>query len=157
VQAAFATVLVLAFAGCGGDDSLSRADWAQQANAICLETLKKVEALGRPATSDDYLRVTPDANRLGRDAIDRLRDLKEPGEIEKDVREMIDGYEESIEQQERVYEGMKAQREGQGGPFPDYGRAGVRAIEAGRAADTIAKRLRATDCARDPWQAPSQT
>ena len=154
MRAALATVLVFVVAGCGGDDSLSRVEWTRQANAICLETLKKVEALGRPATSDDYLRVTPDANRLGRDAIGRLRDLKEPGEIEDHVRDMIDGYAESIDQQERVYEGMKAQREGQGGPFPDYGRAGARAIEAGRAADAIARRLHATDCARDPWQAP---
>lgn len=157
MRAALAIVLVLTAVGCGGDDSLTRGEWAAQANAICLETLGKVEALGRPATSDDYLRVTPDANRLGRDALERLRDLEAPGAIEQDAREMIDGYEESIKQQERVYEGMKAQREGQGGPFPDYGRAGVRAIEAGRAADEIAKRLRATDCARDPWQAPSQT
>jgi hypothetical protein len=157
MRAALATVLVLALAGCGGDDSLSRSEWTEQANAICLETLEKVEALGRPSTSDDYLRVTPGANKLGREAIERLRDLKAPGEIEDQAREMINGYEESIKQQERVYEGMKAQREGQGGPFPDYGRAGVRAIEAGRAADAIAKRLRATDCARDPWQAPSQT
>lgn len=157
MRAALATALVLALAGCGGDDSVSRAEWAAEANAICLETLRKVEALGRPATSDDYLRVTPDANRLGREAIERLRELEEPSEIEDEVRDMIDGYEESIDQQERVYEGMKAQREGQGGPFADYGRAGVRAIEAGRAADAIAKQLRATDCARDPWQAPSQT
>jgi len=157
MRAAIATVVVLVVAGCGGDDSLSRGEWAAQANAICLETLEKVEALGRPSTSDDYLRVTPGANRLGRDAIERLRELKAPGEIEDEARDMINGYEESIKQQERVYEGMKAQREGQGGPFPDYGRAGVRAIEAGRAADAIAKRLRATDCARDPWQAPSQT
>ena len=157
MRAALATVLVLVAVGCGGDDSLSREDWVAQANAICLETLKRVEALGRPATSDDYLRVTPGANKLGRDALARLRELAAPDAIEADAREMINGYEESIEQQERVYEGMKAQREGQGGPFPDYGRAGVRAIEAGRAADAIAKRLRATDCARDPWQAPSQT
>ena len=38
-----------------------------------------------------------------------------------------------------------------------YFRAGNRAIEAGRSADAIARRLRASDCARDPWQAPSQT
>jgi hypothetical protein len=157
MRAAFATLIVLVVAGCGGDDSLSRSEWAGQANAICLETLKQVDALGRPSTSDDYLRVTPAANKLGHEAVDRLRDLKEPGEIEKDVRDMIDGYAESIEQQELVYEGMKAKREGQGAPIPDYGRAGVRAVEAGRAADAIAKRLRATDCARDPWQAPSQT
>ena len=124
MRAALATALVLVLAGCGGDESLSRDEWTRQANAICLETLKKVEALGRPATSDDYLRVTPGANRLGRAAIDRLRDLKEPGEIEDQVRDMIDGYADSIEQQERVYEGMKAQREGKDGPFPDYGRSG---------------------------------
>jgi hypothetical protein len=157
MRAVLAIVLVLAVVGCGGEDSLTRSEWTAQANAICLDTLKKIEALGRPATSDDYLRVTPEANELGRDALEQLRDLKAPGEIDDDAEEMIKGYEESIDQQERVYEGMKAQREGQGGPFPDYGRAGVRAIEAGRAADEIAKRLRATDCARDPWQAPSQT
>jgi hypothetical protein len=157
MRAALATALVLVAVGCGGDDSLSRAEWAEQANTICLDTLKKVEALGRPVSSDDYLRVTPDANELGREAIVRLRGLQAPGEIEHDAEEMINGYEESIEQQERVYEGLKAQREGQGGPFADYGRAGRRAIEAGREADAIAERLRATDCARDPWQAPSQT
>jgi hypothetical protein len=157
MRAALATVLVLVAVGCGGDDSLSREEWVAQANEICLDTLKKVEALGRPATSDDYLRITPDANKLGRDALERLRDLKAPGEIEADTEEMIKGYEESIDQQERVYQGLKAQREGQDGPFADYGRAGRRAIEAGQEADAIAKRLRATDCARDPWQAPSQT
>jgi hypothetical protein len=155
MRAALAIVIGLTAVGCGGEDALTRGEWAAQANAICLETLEQVEALGRPATSDDYLRVTPEANRLGRDALERLRDLEAPGEIEQDASEMIDGYEESIKQQQRVYDGMKAQREGQGGPFPDYGRAGVRAIEAGRAADEIARRLRATDCARDPWQAPS--
>jgi hypothetical protein len=157
MRAALATVLVLVAVGCGGDDSLSREEWVAQANDICLDTLKKVEALGRPATSDDYLRITPDANKLGRDALERLRALKAPGEIEADTEEMIKGYEESIDQQERVYQGLKAQREGQDGPFADYGRAGRRAIEAGQEADAIAKRLRATDCARDPWQAPSQT
>src|ERR671910_1535380 len=150
MRAALAIAVVILAAGCGGEDSLSRDEWVVRANEICLETLKKVEALGRPATSDDYLRVTPDANRLGRDALERLRELEAPGAIDHDAEEMVKGYEESIKQQERVYEGMKAQREGQDGPFPDYGRAGVRAIEAGRAADAIARRLHATDCARDP-------
>ena len=59
MRAALATVLVFVVAGCGGDDSLSRGEWARQASAICLQTLKKVEALGRPATSDDYVRVKP--------------------------------------------------------------------------------------------------
>ena len=157
MRAALATVLLVVAAACGGENSLSRAEWAAQANAICLETLHDVEALGRPATSDDYLRVTPKANELGRKALERLRDLKPPGEIEEDAGDLIDGYEAAIEQQEIVYGAMKAQREGTDGPLADYGRAGVRAIEAGRAADEIARRLRASDCARDPWQAPSQT
>ena len=156
MRAALAIVLVLAAVGCGGEDSLSRAEWAAQANAICLEGLNKVEALGRPVTSDDYLRVTPKANEIGRVAIEKLRDLKAPGEIEADAKAMIDGYERVVELQDIEYRGMKAQRDGTEGPR-DYWRAGNRAIEAGRAADEIAKRLRATDCAREPWQAPSQT
>jgi hypothetical protein len=157
VRAALATVLVLVAVGCGGDDSLSRGEWAAQANAICRDSLTKVESLGQPATSDDYLRVTPKANEIGLAAIEDLRDLKAPGEIEQDAEAMIDGYERAVEEQDIVYQGLKAQREGTEPPGGDYFRAGNRAIEAGRAADEIAKRLRATDCARDPWQAPSQT
>ena len=156
MRAALALVLLLAVAGCGGDDSLSRGEWAAQANAICLETLKKVEALGLPSTSDDYLRVTPKANELGRDAIERLRDLKAPGSIEGDTEKMIKGYEDVVKLQEVVYQGMKAQREGKESDR-NYFRAGNQAIELGRDTDKIAKRLHADDCARDPWQAPSQT
>src|SRR5919108_6020090 len=148
-----ATGLVLVAVGCGGDDSLSRSEWAAEANAICLDTLERVQALGRPVTSDDYLRVTPKANELGLAAIDKLRDLKEPGEISDDVEEMIKGYQYALRQQDVVYRGMKAQRESTEPPVDDYYRAANRGIEAGRAADEIAKRLRATDCARDPWQA----
>ena len=157
MRLALATGLILVAVGCGGDDSLSRSEWAAEANAICLDTLRKVEALGRPVTSDDYLRVTPKANELGLAAIDELRELKEPGEISDDVEEMIKGYEYAVRQQDVVYRGMKAQRDGTEPPSGDYYRAGNRSIEAGKAADAIARRLRATDCARDPWQAPSQT
>jgi hypothetical protein len=157
MRAALAILLVLGAVGCGGDDSLSRGEWAAKANAICLDALKQVEALGRPATSDDYLRVTPKANEIGRAALDDLRGLKAPGEIEDDAKAMIDGYDNAVEQQDIVYRGLKAQRDGTEPPAGEYWRAGNRAIEAGNAADEIAKRLRATDCARDPWQAPSQS
>jgi hypothetical protein len=156
MRAGLAIVLVLTAVGCGGDDSLSRGEWAAQANAICLGSLKQVEALGRPTTSNDYLRVTPKANEIGRAAIEELRDLKAPAAIKDDAKAMLDGYEYAVKQQDVVYQGMKAQRDGTEPPDPDYYRAGNRAIEAGKAADEIAKRLRASDCARDPWQAPSQ-
>jgi hypothetical protein len=156
MRAALAVLVLLALAGCGGDDALSRGEWAAQANAICLQTLKKVEALGRPATADDYLRVTPKANELGRDAIERLRDLKAPGAIEDDAGRMIKGYEDVVKLQDVVYRGVKAQREGKESDT-NYFRAGNQALELGRDTDQIAKRLHADDCARDPWQAPSQT
>jgi len=62
-----------------------------------------------------------------------------------------------VKLQEIVYRGVKAQREGTEPPSGDYFRAGNRALEIGRDTDRIAKRLHADDCARDPWQAPSQT
>ena len=156
MRAVLAITGLVALAGCGGDDALSRAEWAAQADAICLGTLKKVEALGRPSTSTAYLRVTPEANQLGRDAIERLRDLKAPGAIEGDVKRMIDGYETVVKLQQEVYLGMKAQRDGTEPPNGDYWRQANRALEIGQATDVIAKRLRANGCARDPWQAPSQ-
>jgi len=157
MRAALATVLVLVLAGCGDGDSLTRGEWAARANAICLETLKKVEALGRPSTSNDYLRVTPKANELARTAIDRLRELKAPSEIEADSKAMIDGYDNVVRQQDIVYRGLKSQRDGTEPPAGEYWRAGNRAIEAGQSADAIAERLRARECARDPWQTASQT
>ncbi len=70
---------------------------------------------------------------------------------------MVDGYENAVSSRTSSIAGMKAQRDGTEPPSGEYWRAGNRAIEAGKAADEIAERLRATDCARDPWQAPSQT
>jgi hypothetical protein len=156
MRAALAIVLVLLVAGCGGDDSLSRDEWASRANAICEETLEEVEALGQPVTSNDYLRVTPKANELGRSAIERLRKLNAPGEIADDAKQMVDAYENVVREQDIVYRGLKAQRDGTDPPAGEYWRAGNRAIEFGRVADELAQRLRARDCARDPWQAASQ-
>ena len=78
---ALALLVVLAVAGCGGGDSLSRAEWAERANAICRDTLEKVEALGQPVTSADFLRLMPKANELGRKAVAGLRELEPPEEI----------------------------------------------------------------------------
>jgi|SRR5262245_25804116 len=155
MRAALALVLLFALAGCGGEDALSRGEWAAQANAICRDTVTKVEALGLPSTSDEYVRVTPKANKLGRDALDRLRDLKAPGSIEGDTEKMIKGYEDVVKLQEVVYRGILAQREGK--EFDrNYFRAGNQAIEVGHDTDKIAKRLHADQCARNPWQGPTQ-
>jgi hypothetical protein len=158
VRAALAILLVPAAVGCGGEDSLSRSEWAARANAICLETLRQVEALGQPVSSDDYLRITPKAQELSRKAIERLRDLNAPGVIADDAERMIEGYENVVKEQDVVYTGLKAAREGRDLPSGrSFYRAGNRAIEHGKAADEIARRLRARECARDPWQTPSQT
>jgi hypothetical protein len=156
VRAALAIVVLVVLAGCGGDDALSRAEWASQANAICLATLKKVEALGRPSNSTAYLRVTPKANELGREAMDRLRELKAPDAIADDAKHMIEGYDNVVKLQDQVYLGIKAQRDGTEPPSGDYWRQANRALEIGQATDVIAKRLRANKCAREPWEAPSQ-
>lgn len=146
----------LVLTACAGDDSLSRGEWAARANAICRETVEEIEALGRPATSVEYMRIAPKANELGRASIVRLRELAPPDEIGDDAERMINGYERVIELQERVYDGLKAEREGKPAP-PGYWRASNQALEVGNSADEVAERLRARDCARDPWQAPSQT
>jgi hypothetical protein len=158
VRAALAIPVVLAAVGCGGEDSLSRSEWAARANAICLETLKQVEALGQPVSSDDYLRITPKVQELGRKGIERLRDLDAPRAIADDAERMIEGYENVVKEQDVVYAGLKALRQGEDPPGDrNFYRAGNRAIEHGKSADEIARRLRARECARDPWQTPSQT
>jgi hypothetical protein len=95
-RAALAAALALtALAGCaggdGGDgDGLTREQFAQQADAICLDAQLQIEGIPPPLTISD---VGPYAERYApalRKQTERLRDLERPEDARDTIEEFVD-------------------------------------------------------------------
>lgn len=67
-------------AGCGGGsgERLSRAEYAQQADKICLKYNAKLNAIARPTSQAELASFVDKAVPLVSDASDRLSELKPP-------------------------------------------------------------------------------
>jgi hypothetical protein len=78
--AASALLLAVLVAGCGGGGSsrLSRADYAKQADAICLKYNAKLNAVAQPKSQAELAAFVDKAVPLVSDASDRLAELKPP-------------------------------------------------------------------------------
>lgn len=148
--------LAVVGASCGGGESrLTRAEWKQRANGICLETRKTIEALGPPADSDAYLRVTPRANSLGNDALAKLRELEPPKLDERNLEKMLADYARVLDFQDKTVKALAGYRKGTffgpGWAHRDVRQYGLEVAKAGKSGDDIARELGAVECARDPW------
>jgi hypothetical protein len=77
VSALLAAILV---AGCGGgrDGRLSRADYAKQADKICLKYNAKLNGIAQPKSQAELAAFVDKAVPLVSDASDRLSELKPP-------------------------------------------------------------------------------
>ena len=71
-------------AGCGGDDRLSKAEFAKRGNAICTAYNKKVKALGSPDSMAEIPDYVDRAIPLLDDARKQLSALEPPTDYEKD-------------------------------------------------------------------------
>ena len=142
MRAALATAVALAtVAGCaGGNDGLSRDEYASQANAICREEKGRVDAIRRPGVLElfaDYLDQTMPIVRRQRD---RVEELDPPEDAEESAEAMIDHWDELID----VLADMRESARG----ASDVGIViGLRrAAAAERAADEPARELGLTRC-----------
>lgn len=77
-----ASVLAL-LAGCGGG-SLTKAELISQADAICAETEKKIDALGTPETPADLKEFAGKAATAAKEQVDKLKALEPPDEVKAD-------------------------------------------------------------------------
>ncbi len=135
MRGAVALVAVLA-AGCaGGGDEPTRAEWAEQADAICRANADRPE---QPATEGDdqadreFLRG---ALVIAREELSDLRALDEPADDAARIEEMYTAVDEAI--------AALAEIAGGGDPME----AGLRASQAYDRANAIASELGADVCA----------
>lgn len=106
VWASIAGAGVLLLGACGGDgeERLSKADWIEQADAICARASEDVEALTEPTKLDEIPEFTDTASEISRDALSDLRALQPPEEDQTTVDEMLDLVEQQIEIGEQIGE-----------------------------------------------------
>jgi len=70
--------------GCG-DESLTRAEYVQRADAVCKSYNERQEKLGDPKSLKDIERLADETTPLAEEQLDKLRDLKAPDEIADDA------------------------------------------------------------------------
>lgn len=91
--------LALALAGCGGDDDerLSRAEYVDQATAICERAEERIGELGEPATIEELGAYAREAQMITEEAVAGLGELEPPEQLE-------DGFDRYLERAEEVVE-----------------------------------------------------
>ena len=80
-----ATLLVAVVAGCGGEETLTRADYITQADAICDDYNQRQAKLGDPKSVEDIERLGDETKPLVEKQLAELRDLEAPEEIADDA------------------------------------------------------------------------
>lgn len=101
-----ATALI---AGCGGgSDSLSADEFRTQADAICADTDRQIDALTEPTAADQFLPFLREGLPIQQAQLDRLRDLEPPEELSGDFDAAIG----LLEQQITAIEGAADRIEG---------------------------------------------
>lgn len=90
-----ATALI---AGCGGgSDSLSAEDFRSQADAICADAKREIEAIPEPASADQFLTYIQDALPIQRAQLDRLEALEPPDDLQEGFDAGVAAVEEQID------------------------------------------------------------
>jgi hypothetical protein len=97
-------VLALVGAGCGGDDGgssdgdssddaaepLSEDDFVEQFDETCIDVNNEIEDLGQPSDNDELADLADEAQGIGSDGLDELRDITPPEDLQDDVNDLLD-------------------------------------------------------------------
>jgi hypothetical protein len=125
---------------CGGNDRLSKAEFQQQANAICAKYQKRIDAVGQPASIEEIADWVDKVIPLVEQEIDEMDDLNPPEEDQEAFDQMIAKAEETRDAGEEL--GDAAERNDQA--------AVQAALKEGQAsgdeADRLAGELDLDDC-----------
>jgi hypothetical protein len=134
---------VLAGCGGGGDETLTRGEYASKADAICAKYKTRTDALDRPATLSDLATVAGDVVPILEQARDELRDLKPPADEQGTAASWLDQFDVVISDVEKIRDKAKQNDS-----------AGVRqlaqpALDHNKRANELATQLGMTTCAED--------
>ena len=137
------TVLAGCGGGGGGGDTLTRDEYAAQADAICAKYKKQTDALDRPATLSDLADVADDVIPILEKARGELSDLKPPADAQTTAASWLDQFDVVISDVEKIRDKAK-----------ENDSAGVQklaqpALDHNNRANALAKQLGMTTCAED--------
>jgi len=139
--AAILVTVVVAAAGCGGDDRLSQDEFRTQANAVCEKYNAKIAALGSPSSPEEVSGYVDQVVPLLRQGVSELRALKPPAEAEEDYDRMLDVTEQAIPAAQQLGDAVE---KNDAGAIQDALDA---AEQSDRDSDKIARKLGLTGCA----------
>jgi hypothetical protein len=136
------TPLVAVAAGCGGGGSqLSADEYRTQADKICREADKKLEALGEPESLEEFKQLMKDAQPTVEQTVEDLGELEPPDDLQ-------DAHERWMEKNEALVETTKELQEVEN--EQELERLGEEFGEEGDEADQIARdELGLDDCGDD--------
>lgn len=100
-----------ALGGCGEEETLSRAEYIRQADAICTDYSERQQQIGSPKSVEDIERVATAAKPLLEERLDKLRALAAPDAIAGDAEDFYDLVERQVPQIDELAEAAKASDE----------------------------------------------
>jgi hypothetical protein len=141
---------LLGLAACGGDEQ-SKSGYHQEANALCAEAERKLEALPQPSTAGDLGRYLRRALEISKDSDREFRALEPPAELRARHRRVI----RLSGRAERLVESVVDEL-GSGTPPPKaLARSLPKLVEIARESNALARRMNLPDCVT-PLTVPGQ-
>ena len=140
--AALLGVLVLLAAGCGGggEESLSKAEFQSQANAICAKYQKQLNALGTPSSLEEIPDLVAQALAILNKEIAEIAALNPPTDMQTDFDAMIEASNNTKDAADDLSAAAKAGDQAAVQKALDEGNA------ASKKADQIATQLGLSEC-----------
>ena len=144
-QAAFAIVVMLVLAGCGGGGSsrLSKSDFDAKANAICDKYQAKINAVGPPKSVTDVPGYIDKVLPLLREGTSKLDHLKPPA----DLQSTFDEWRQI--QSDQVDEAVALKKAAGKGDGAEVSRIANEASAKNKRGNDLASQLGANTCAKD--------
>jgi hypothetical protein len=133
-------------AGCGGgSDSLSADDFRSQADAVCADSEREIDALTDPTSNDQVLAYLRAALPVQQAQLDRLRELDPPEELQDDFDSAVGLLEQQIDAADAAADRIEAGED----PEAVLTEAGPNIESLGDQADERAQALGLTVCGQD--------
>jgi hypothetical protein len=80
---------VLLLAACGGGSSLSKSEYVAQAEAICKDTNKQIDALSTPTDPASFQKLIEDSIKIADSATSRIKALDPPSDDKADLQKKV--------------------------------------------------------------------
>ena len=125
-----------------GEERLSRAEYIRRADEICAEYDRRLDALAKPKDVRDVARLAEDAFPIAQEGIAKLRELRPPAELSRQVTAWLRLNDENARSMHRLEEAAAS------GDTVRVQQVASDAADTERRADELAKKIGLKDCAK---------